>query len=166
MRRLALGIALTLALTGPALAQQGADPQKEEAFTRSFVGGLQALTARRLPEAIALFNQCTKLFGDRPVAYYNLACAYSIQNEPQKATENLRKAFVKLHREVVEIQSALTGKSLNADELIKAMLVAFDGDPEHGCMGRSAPARLQRALEQADSFRLAVPRLRAIAEKQ
>jgi ketopantoate reductase len=69
-------------------------------------------------------------------------------------------------REVVEIQSALTGKSLNADDLIKAMLVAFDGDPEHGCMGRSAPARLARALSQADAAGLAVPKLREIAARQ
>ena len=69
-------------------------------------------------------------------------------------------------REVVEIQSALTGKSLNADDLIKAMLVAFDGDPEHGCMGRSAPARLARALSQADAAGLAVPTLREIAARQ
>ena len=69
-------------------------------------------------------------------------------------------------REVVEIQSALTGKPLNADDLIKAMLVAFDGDPGHRCMGRSAPARLSRALQQADAAGLATPRLREIASQQ
>ena len=68
-------------------------------------------------------------------------------------------------REVVEIQSSLVGKPLSADELIKAMLVAFDGDPEHRCMGRSAPARLSRALQQADAAGLAVPRLREIASQ-
>ncbi|MGB5259821.1 MAG: hypothetical protein WBO34_04785 [Gammaproteobacteria bacterium] len=69
-------------------------------------------------------------------------------------------------REVVEVQAALTGKPLNSDELIKAMQVAFEGDPAHGCMGRSAPARLARALEQADAAGLAVPRLREIASRQ
>jgi ketopantoate reductase len=69
-------------------------------------------------------------------------------------------------REVIAIQSALTGKSLNTKELIKAMRVAFEGDPAHGCMGRSAPARLARALEQADAAGLAVPRLREIARRQ
>ncbi|MDX1697976.1 MAG: hypothetical protein R3308_06780 [Thiohalobacterales bacterium] len=69
-------------------------------------------------------------------------------------------------REVVEIQASLAGKSLNADELIKAMLVAFDGDPGHRCTGRSAPARLARALQQADAAGLAVPRLREIAAAQ
>lgn len=68
--------------------------------------------------------------------------------------------------EVIQIQEKLTGKTLDREALIAGMVEAFEGDTEHQCMGRSAPARLQRALEQADSFQLAVPRLRAIAEKQ
>jgi hypothetical protein len=59
----------------------------------------------------------------------------------------------------------MLGRPLQADELIKAMLVAFDGDPDHGCMGRSAPARLARALQQADDAGLAVPQLREIESK-
>lgn len=66
-------------------------------------------------------------------------------------------------REVIQIQEALTGRELPADRLIAGMLQAFAGDPDHGCMGRSAPARLARALEQADAAGLAVPRLRDIA---
>jgi ketopantoate reductase len=66
-------------------------------------------------------------------------------------------------REVICIQEALTGQSFDADALITGMLAAFDGDPEHKCMGRSAPARLARALQQADAAGLAVPRLREIA---
>ena len=67
--------------------------------------------------------------------------------------------------EVIEIQQALTGQSFDADALIKAMRVAFDGDPAHGCTGRSAPARLARALQQADDANLAVPQLREISSK-
>jgi len=66
-------------------------------------------------------------------------------------------------REVIQIQEALTGRELPADRLIAGMLQAFAGDPDHGCMGRSAPARLARAMEQADAAGLAVPRLRDIA---
>ena len=46
------------------------------------------------------------------------------------------------------------------------MLTAFEGDPEHNCMGRSAPARLARAIRQADAAGLDVPRLREIAASQ
>ncbi|MBT9590007.1 MAG: hypothetical protein IV089_03715 [Thiobacillus sp.] len=65
--------------------------------------------------------------------------------------------------EVMDIQDALTGRKHDRDALIAGMLEAFDGDPEHGCTGRSAPARLARALRHADSFDLAVPTLRSLA---
>jgi len=69
-------------------------------------------------------------------------------------------------REVISIQEALTGQAFTADDLIRGMLAAFDGDPDHKCTGRSAPARLARALQQADAAGLAVPRLRGIAARQ
>lgn len=65
--------------------------------------------------------------------------------------------------DVIDIQDALTGKKHDRDRLIAGMLEAFDGDPQHGCTGRSAPARLARALAHADAFGLAVPTLRALA---
>jgi len=65
--------------------------------------------------------------------------------------------------EVIQIQEALSGQPMEAEKLIAGMLQAFDGDPDHGCMGRSAPARLARALQQADAANLEVPRLRDIA---
>ncbi len=68
--------------------------------------------------------------------------------------------------EVIDIQEGLTGRSYDRDALIGGMLEAFDGDPEHRCMGRSAPARLQRALAHADRLRLEVPTLREIAREQ
>jgi hypothetical protein len=65
--------------------------------------------------------------------------------------------------EVMDIQEALTGVRHDRNALIAGMLEAFDGDPEHGCTGRSAPARLARALQHADAFGLGVPTLRALA---
>lgn len=65
--------------------------------------------------------------------------------------------------EVMDIQDALTGVEHDREKLIAGMLEAFDGDPDHGCTGRSAPARLVRALAHADTFGLAVPTLRALA---
>jgi ketopantoate reductase len=76
---------------------------------------------------------------------------------------NHRELAEGIAREVIQIQESLTGETFAADELIHAMLNAFDGDPDHTCTGRSAPARLARALQQADSAGLAVPRLREIA---
>ncbi len=64
--------------------------------------------------------------------------------------------------DVLLIQQALSGVNFNRDQLLSAVLNAFDGDPEHECMGRSAPQRLQRALEIAEQFDLDVPELKRI----
>jgi len=68
--------------------------------------------------------------------------------------------------DVIALQEGLTGSRFNNDDLIGAMLEAFDGDPDHRCMGRSAPARLARALEHADRLGLELPTLRTIAAEQ
>ncbi|RMG35284.1 MAG: hypothetical protein D6720_07485 [Gammaproteobacteria bacterium] len=68
--------------------------------------------------------------------------------------------------EVIDLQEAMTGRQFDREALLAGMLEAFDGDPEHRCMGRSAPARLQRALTHADRYDLAVPTLREIANEQ
>ncbi len=65
--------------------------------------------------------------------------------------------------DVLDIQAWLTGETPDRETLIQGMLNAFYGDPEHGCMGRSAPARLQRALALADEAGLEVKHLREIA---
>jgi len=79
---------------------------------------------------------------------------------------NHRELAEDVASEVIRIQETLVGETLPADRLIAGMLEAFDGDPEHGCTGRSAPARLARAIRQADAAGLAVPRLREIATRQ
>jgi len=67
--------------------------------------------------------------------------------------------------DVIELQQALTGEKFDNQDLVKAMLKAFDGDPEHKCMGRSAPARLQRALQLAAEHKLNLTHLQAIADE-
>ncbi len=62
--------------------------------------------------------------------------------------------------EVIDIQAARTGQEFDRERLIQGMLSAFEGDPAHKCMGRSAPERLARAIEQADNLGLGVPTLR------
>ncbi len=68
--------------------------------------------------------------------------------------------------EVIKLQEGLTGSRFNNHTLINTMLDAFNGDPVHQCMGRSAPTRLARALEHADRLGLELPTLRAIAADQ
>lgn len=65
--------------------------------------------------------------------------------------QDLAKAIA---NEVIDIQEALTGKTFNRDTLIEGMHNAMLGDPQHKCMGRSAPARLERALKIAKDAQL------------
>ncbi len=65
--------------------------------------------------------------------------------------------------DVLAIQQALVGHPLPAGELLDHLERAFAADPDHGTMGRSAPARLARALGHADDHGLDVPTLRRIA---
>jgi hypothetical protein len=80
--------------------------------------------------------------------------------------EDHRELAEAVAHEVIEIQTALTSQDFQAEALIAGMLEAFKGDPDHRCTGRSAPARLARALQQADAAELAIPRLREIAAQQ
>ena len=70
----------------------------------------------------------------------------------------------KVSTDVLKLQESLTGKTFNESDLEKGMIKAFEGDLEHGCMGRSAPARLDRALELAKEFNLEVPALQKIKQ--
>ena len=65
--------------------------------------------------------------------------------------------------DVLDVQDALAERRFEREALLAGMIEAFDADPRHACAGRSAPARLSRALHQADAAGLAVPTLRRIA---
>jgi len=65
--------------------------------------------------------------------------------------------------EVVRLQESLTAQSLGSEALIEGMVEAFNGDREHMCMGRSAPGRLQRALDLASENGLELATLQRIA---
>jgi ketopantoate reductase len=67
--------------------------------------------------------------------------------------------------DVLDIQQQLVGEALPRARLIEGMLEAFAGDPDHKCLGRTAPARLARALQQAAAAGLNVPALKRIAAK-
>jgi hypothetical protein len=68
--------------------------------------------------------------------------------------------------DVIRLQEAMTGSRFNNEHLIDGMVAAFDGDPGHRCMGRSAPTRLARALSHAERHQVEVPTLRDIAAAQ
>jgi hypothetical protein len=67
--------------------------------------------------------------------------------------------------EILDIQERLVGAPIDRDRIIRGMVTAFDGDPDHGTVGRSAPRRLERALRSARSAGLSTPYLDAIGRE-
>jgi len=68
--------------------------------------------------------------------------------------------------EVIDLQQHLSATTLPREKLIDGMVEAFNGDRDHKCMGRSAPARLARALALAAEAGIETPTLNEIASKQ
>ena len=79
---------------------------------------------------------------------------------------NHREFAQAVANDVLDIQFVMAEKELDRQKLIDGMLEAFNGDPEHKCMGRSAPARLERAVAQADEYGLDAKTLRDIQTRQ
>ncbi len=73
-----------------------------------------------------------------------------------------RDLALRVGNDVIDLQEALTGRTFDRESLFTAMVRAFDGDPEHKCMGRSAPARLTRALVLGNTHRLDLTALREL----
>ncbi len=79
-----------------------------------------------------------------------------------------RELALRVIDDVLTIQSHLSGQSFDdtdRERLIEAMVEAINGDLAHKCMGRSAPARLARALDYAREHNLEVKELERIAAK-
>lgn len=70
---------------------------------------------------------------------------------------------VNVASDVIELQQVLTGQALDKQALIDSMVKVFNGDLEHMCMGRSAPARLKRALSLAEEKALTLETLQRIS---
>lgn len=67
-------------------------------------------------------------------------------------------------QDVLDIQDWLTHKKQDRKRLLLGLHEAFAGDPEHKCMGRSAPARLARALGFASEAGIKASQLNAISK--
>ena len=68
----------------------------------------------------------------------------------------------RIAEDVLDLQEAMLGARLDRRALLEKLERVIAADPEHRCRGRSAPARLARALEQAREHRVDVPALRAL----
>lgn len=94
--RSSFALALVLALAAPALAQDlPIDPEQERQaeYAQCFADGLAAITRRDLALSERLFKRCVELVPDAPVAYYNLACTFSLAEKADEAVAFLRESF-------------------------------------------------------------------------
>ncbi|MBN2865818.1 MAG: hypothetical protein JXK16_07410 [Thiotrichales bacterium] len=64
--------------------------------------------------------------------------------------------------DVLDIQDWLSHQENDRTRLMAGLIEAIHGDLAHGCMGRSAPTRLKRAIDFADQAELNVNHLRQI----
>jgi hypothetical protein len=65
--------------------------------------------------------------------------------------------------EILAIQEYLLGSPIDSEAAYAGMVAAFDGDPNHGTTGRSAPTRLTRALAHASDAGIPAEKLGEIA---
>jgi predicted esterase len=82
-----VGALATLLLSAPLRAQA------EDDYTREFRKGYEALVAGRIDEGIVSMKRCLELRSDDSTPAYNLACAYSLKNEPDAGFEWLGRAL-------------------------------------------------------------------------
>ena len=67
--------------------------------------------------------------------------------------------------EVMAIQRKLADHPFDEAEALRTMERAVASDPDHGARGRSAPARLKRALAHAAELGVATPKLQELADE-
>ena len=79
--------------------------------------------------------------------------------------ENHRELAQTVANEVIDLQEWMSGETLNRDALVNGMVEAFKGDLDHNCMGRSAPARLERALQLGEEAGISLPKMAEISQQ-
>lgn len=65
--------------------------------------------------------------------------------------------------DVLALQEELTGRQFHGESMWQELEEIFESRPGHGSTGRSAPQRLKRALEQAESVGLELDALQSIS---
>ncbi len=116
-------------------------------------------------EALSTLNIPVQLIRDESTLLFELVrknmyilttniCGLETRGNVKQLWQDHAILMNKVFDDVLEIQQQLSAQVFNRDQLLNAVLTAFDGDPEHQCMGRSAPARLKRLLSVSTQKKL------------
>ena len=76
-----------------------------------------------------------------------------------------RQLALDVANDAIDLQEALTGQSLPRELLIEGLVQGLGADPHHKCKGRSAPARLARAIAIADKEGVKIKSIRDLAKR-
>ena len=76
-----------------------------------------------------------------------------------------RQLALDVANDAIDLQEALTGQSLPRELLIEGLVQELGADPHHKCKGRSAAARLARAIAIADKEGVKIKSIRDLAKR-
>ncbi len=130
--------------------------------------------AQQLADALAQIDIATKVLADESALLHELVlknvyilttniAGLEVGGNVGQLWDEHKTIANAVAADVIRLQEALTEKILDNEALISGMVIAFNGDKEHMCMGRSAPVRLQRALALAAENKLSLPMMEKIS---
>lgn len=76
-----------------------------------------------------------------------------------------RSAVDAIASDVLAVQEAVLGRTVDRARILDGLRAAVEGDPSHGARGRTAPARLERVLAEADAHGVDAKALRSLAAR-
>ncbi len=94
------------------------------------------------------------------------ACGVAIDSDVGTLLHQHPDLLERVFNDAFELEQALLGMSLPSTALRLELTRALEAEPRHACAGRSAPLRLQHALEAARQLGLSTPALDALALPQ
>lgn len=77
-----------------------------------------------------------------------------------------RQLALDVANDAIDVQEAIIGQAVSRDKLIDGLVKGLEGDPNHICKGRSAPARLERIIELADERNVEIKHIRSLAQQR
>src|SRR5205807_3874491 len=80
------------------------------------------LREKKYDDSIKAFEACIVLFPERGVAYYNVACAYSLKKDPKKAVSYLKKSFDAGFLDLAHVARDTDLDDTRGDEAFKALV--------------------------------------------
>ena len=126
-------LALTMGHVAPAVAQDApSETDKEDEYNALFQAGLEAITARNLDRSVQLFDACLKLYPDRPTAYYNLACTYSLKDDAAKSVDFLKQAYDRGFRDLAHMSRDMDLDPIRRSPAYRAALGELEAKAQQG----------------------------------